>query len=296
MCLDRERNGMPVEKIELEIENGDAPVVRADLRSVSPGDEAPVIIVAHGFLAYKGWGFFPYLSEMIAQAGFHVLTISFSLCGTDEETGLITRPGEFARNTVSREIADLASTCRFASSPSFPFNAEKGCSGMLGHSRGGCDCILTAPRFSEVRSIVTWSAPSNLDRYTDRRKREWRRTGRLPFTDARSEAPLWLDYSYYEDIDRNREAFDLPARAAGMSIPHLVVHGERDAAVSIREAQRYLELPGGGRVKMTVVKGCGHTFGIGHPMRRPTPELDSAIEATTRWFRSTLAQGRKEKS
>jgi len=266
---------------------GDGLPVPADVRTAFRDTERPVIVVCPGFLAYRRWGFFPWVSERLALAGFHVVTISFSHSGTDDRTGMITRPVEFASDKVSTEISDLESVLSWTGSDTFPFPAASS-RGLFGHSRGGSVCVISAESFPEVRSIVTWSAPSRLDRYTDRRKGEWKRTGSLEFTDSRSPVPLRLDYSYYEDINENRDRYDLPAAAARLDIPHLVVHGERDAAVSVSEAKAFFELPGTSERRLETIKGCGHTFGITHPMDRPTSSLETAVSRTVEWFASTI--------
>ena len=279
-------NGSKVFTVDTLVPGKGLPVP-ADVRTAFRGTERPVIVVCPGFLAYRRWGFFPWVSEHLAAAGFHVVTISFSHSGTDDVTGMITRPAEFASNKVSTELSDLDRVLRWIDSDDFPYHAASS-RGLFGHSRGGSVCVLAAQSFLEVRSIVTWSTPSRLDRYTDRRKEEWKRTGALEFSDSRSPVPLRLDYSYYEDIDANRERFDLPRVAAGLDIPHLVVHGERDAAVSINEAKAFFELPGSNRRRLETIRGCGHTFGVIHPMAEPTPALERAVSRTVEWFASTI--------
>lgn len=266
---------------------GEGLPVLADVRTASKDSIRPVVIICPGFLGYRRWGFFPFVSERIALAGFHVVTISFSHSGTDDETGMITRPAEFASNKVSTELSDLGRVLRWTGSDTFPLPASPA-RGLLGHSRGGSVSILTARTFPEVRSIVTWATPSRLDRYTDRRKKVWKETGTLEFSDTRSPVPLHLDYSYYEDIDANRKMFDVPKAAAALKIPHLIVHGERDAAVSISEAKAFLDIPGKGERRLETIRGCGHTFGVTHPMPEPTHALDNATSLTVEWFTSTL--------
>jgi pimeloyl-ACP methyl ester carboxylesterase len=279
-------NGSKVFTMDVTVP-GDGLPVPADVRTVFRDLPRPVVAVCPGFLAYRRWGFFPWVSERLALAGFHVVTISFSHSGTDDGTGMITRPDEFAVNTVSTELSDLIRVLRWIGSDTFPLPAAPA-RGLFGHSRGGSVSILAAGSFPEVRSIVTWSTPSRLDRYTDRRKRAWKRTGALEFSDSRSPVPLRLDYSYYEDIDENRERYDPLKAGAALEIPHLVVHGERDAAVSIREAKAFSGLPGGGKRRLEVIKGCGHTFGVTHPMSTPSPALEKATGLTVEWFASTL--------
>jgi dienelactone hydrolase len=281
---------------ELEIRTPGRSPVRADLRTCAPRAEAPIVIVCHGFLGYKRWGFYPYLSGRLAEAGFHVLTMSFSLNGIDEETGRFSRPDDFARNTVSAEIADLRGVCAFARSGALAAEGAPGRPwGLFGHSRGGAAAILVAREFDEVRSIVTWSTPAKLDRYTARRKVQWKKNGALVFTDARSPVPLRLDYAYYEDIDAHRDDFDLPKAAGALAMAHLMVHGERDGAVTITEARALAAAPRCGAARLEIIRGAGHTFNVRHPMRRSTPALEHSIRLTTEWFTHTLGVTKEER-
>lgn len=277
-----------VEMMELSIDNGTGPAIVADLRSPDPSEKFPLVIASHGFLGYRRWGFFPYLSSRIASAGFHVLTFSFSHCGVDESTGRIAHPEIFASNSVSREIEDLCSVCSFARSKSFPFPVDESKWGLLGHSRGGAVSILSVSRCPEVKSIVTWSALSKLDRYTLRRKKDWKKTGRLPFNEQRADSQLWLDYSYFEDIERNLENYDLERRASEMGIPHLIVHGRHDGAVTLQEAQGLLRYDRDAEVRMEIIEGCGHSFATVHPMQKPSAALEKAVSLSVEWFLGTL--------
>jgi pimeloyl-ACP methyl ester carboxylesterase len=294
LCKGGMRMGIVLRELAIRT-RGHAPI-HADLRTCLPRGERPLIIICHGFLVYKRWGFFPYLSERLAEAGFHVLTMSFSMNGVDEGTGLFSRPHEFARNTVSTEIEDIRRVCRFVRAQRLPAEAPvNGVWGLMGHSRGGAVAMLVAHEFEEVRSIATWSALGTLDRYTARRKAAWRRDGALVFNDGRSPGPLALDYAYYEDIDAHREAFDLPAAAASLRIPHLLVHGGRDGVATLREASHLLHVRRDGAAHLEIIPGAGHTFNARHPMHRPTPALDQAVKLTTDWFTRTLVTERKER-
>ncbi len=273
---------------ELSIGSSGGRTIRADLRTVDPGLARPLVIVGHGFLGYKRWGFFPYLSERIAAAGFHALTFSFSLNGVDEETGRITRPDEFASNTVSSEIEDLEAVCRFAREGELPLPVTGGGWGLVAHSRGSAVALIVLPGVPEIESIVTWATPSRLDRYSERRKKAWKRDGELVFQDPRADGPLRLDYGYYEDIARHREEFDLVRIAASLDVPHLMIHGERDAAVTVGEMRELYPDGPPGTARVEIIPGCSHTFGVKHPMAEPTRPLERAVALTVERLRSTL--------
>lgn len=275
---------------EIQIDNCDCPPVYADIRTADPERELPVIILCHGFLGYKRWGWLPFISRRISERGFHTLTISFSMNGTDEKTGRITKPDEFARNTFTREVHDLENTLSFIRKGKLPIPANLKRWGLFGHSRGGAVCIITAGRFKEVKSLVTWSTPPSLDRYTDRRKKKWAESGRLAFQNSRADWPLYMNYSFYEDVASNREKYDLPAKASKLRIPHLIIHGEQDAAVSLKEAERFTKLNRVDRIRFYRIEGCGHTFGVKHPMIRPTKELLLSLDKTEEWLVETVPE------
>lgn len=273
---------------EILLAGEDPPGVHADLRSYDPSAALPIVIVCHGFLGYKRWGFFPYLSDRLAGAGFHVLTMSFSMNGVDEDTGRIVRTDEFASNTVGREMEDLEMVCRAVREGSVHLPVMDGRWGLFGYSRGGAMTLLAAPRFPEIRSLVTWATPSRFDRYSWKRKEIWKQDGALVFTDGRADEQLRLDYSYYEDIARNPDRYDLIASEASLSIPHLMVHGERDAAVTLTETKELLGIQGRETTRLEIIKGCGHTFGISHPMHAAPKTLEKAVGLTVDWFRNDL--------
>ncbi len=278
---------------EIVIENDGPAGIAADVRTEAPGSPLPVIILCHGFLGHRRWGWFPYLSRKLAGSGFHTITFSFSMNGYQQNEDRITEPIQFAGNTVSREVRDLKRVMKYVRE-NFPFPAAECSPGLFGHSRGGAVSIIAAAGSEEVRSLVTWSTPSQLDRYTDRRRKHWKKTGKLVFRNNGSGGPLFLDYSYYLDIDRNREEYNLPLQMSRVKAPHLIIHGERDAAVTLREARELISRTGTGRVRFEVMEGSGHTFGVNGPMDLPPPrELDTAAGKTSQWFCDTL-ECRKE--
>jgi dienelactone hydrolase len=288
---------MQVETVvrELEIPSSGGRTVRADFRPSARGPDSPLVVACHGFLAYKRWGFFPYLSDRLAGSGCHVLTMSFSMNGVDEDTGLIARPDEFARNTVSAEIDDLAAVREHVRRGALAADGVRGgVRGLFGHSRGGSVAILCARSFGGLRSIVTWSTLGTLDRYTARRKARWREDGALVFADERSPEPLRLDYGYWKDIEAHREAFDLPAAAASLAAPHLMVHGDRDGAVTLRETRALVAGTRAAEARLEVIHGAGHTFNVPHPMSAPTHALEQAVRLTTDWFTRTIGTAREE--
>ncbi len=282
-----------IELIEMVIEGEDQFPIHCDLWTAGVELRRPLIIIAHGFLGYKRWGFIPYLASNLAESGFHALTVSFSMNGVDEETGQITDPRAFARNTINRELRDLRIVNRAAVDNNLPIQGDIDGIGLMGHSRGGGEAIIISSQCDRVGSLVTWSTLSTFDRYTERRKKKWKRDGVLNFHSDRADIPLKLNYSYYLDVDHNRENYNIRKYASRLKIPHLMIHGEQDAAVPLREAREVLENSGPGIRELEIIPGCGHAFGTTHPMKKPSGALRKAVEMTGEWFGKTLLENQE---
>jgi fermentation-respiration switch protein FrsA (DUF1100 family) len=98
--------------------------------------------------------------------------------------------------------------------------------------------------------------------------------------------PLHLDA--LDELDGDTAGrLDIEAAAERLRLPWLIVHGEADETVSVREAQQ-LHRANGERAELLLVRRGSHTFGARHPWAGPTPELDQAMDATVGWFLRTL--------
>ena len=69
-----------------------------------------------------------------------------------------------------------------------------------------------------------------------------------------------------------------------------MIHGERDASVTLNEAKELLKVPRFEDTKLEVIEGCGHTFGVTHPMQEATAPLERALRLTEQWFERTLLE------
>ena len=69
--------------ITLEILGSDQRPIRADLHRAADGEAAPLVLCAHGFKGFRAWGFWPYICERLAAAGFHALRLDYSHNGVE---------------------------------------------------------------------------------------------------------------------------------------------------------------------------------------------------------------------
>ena len=158
----------------------------------------------------------------------------------------------------------------------------------MGHSRGGCTAIVKAALDSRLQCLVTWASPAALGRYSDELLRQWKEDGRYNFINARTKQDMFVNYSYLEDIQANRERYSLDLAVSHLTIPYLTVHGTQDESVPVDAAHRLHGYAKAGPAELALVDGGTHTFGTKQPFAGSTPALDQAIDRTAAWFRRWL--------
>ncbi len=162
--------------------------------------------------------------------------------------------------------------------------------GLFGHSRGGGVSLLAASQDGlngRIGALVTWAAVSTFDRLTAREKEAWRREEVVTVINSRTGQELPVGLEVLEDLEANRERYDLEAAAERRRAPWLIVHGGRDERVAAAESER-LERSARSPARRLLIADGDHTFGVKHPFVGPTPHLIKALNATQAWFRRHL--------
>jgi dienelactone hydrolase len=255
--------------------------VRTSARS---GETRPVVVICHGFKGFKDWGMFPKVAERFALAGVTAVTFNFSGSGVGRSSDVVDEPERWFRQTLSGDLADLETVISFAlrGGPTWV--------GLVGHSRGGGIAILHTARDARVKTLATWAAVAGFQRYTPEELARWRRDGRMDVVNTRTGQVLPMGLESLQDLERNASGtLDVLAAARRVSVPWLIVHGSADESVPAEEAARLARASGSVRTERLTVEGAGHTFGARHPWVGSTPELESVIATTARFFGSALS-------
>ena len=260
-----------------------------DIHLPSHPDGAPVLLICHGFKGFKGWGGFPWAAEHFALKGFAAVRFNFSLNGVEEEFGQFTALDRFARNTISRELDDLAdvvdaiSEGRLIEAP-----VDRSRIAVIGHSLGGGVAIVYASEDTRVSVAVTWAGVADFDRWGEKTKDLWRREGRMEIENARTGQMMPMDVVMLDDLEAHASRFDIPAAAARLSKPLLVLHGEQDVSVPIAEGRRNASASTHPRSSFVSIPNTDHTFGVRHPFEGPTPAFRTVVEKTSQWLWDVL--------
>ncbi len=275
---------MSIDQINISIESDSGHPINCNLRWKAGKDRSALLIISHGFKAFKDWGFFPYISTVFADLGYITLCYNFSMNGVSNDNDTYDQPEMFEKNTISTQIDDLKKILSSLSGKDFlPDNVRQKWNGdiyLLGHSLGAAISILIAAENSNINKVALWAPISKIDRYSPHQKEIWRKNGKMKFKDGRTGIDLSMGLDFLEDIENNIEKYNLPSAVNTLDIPMLIVHGKEDITVRPAESEELAEVYEGKNLFYNIIENTGHTFGISHPMEKTTPFLETAIDIT----------------
>jgi len=272
-----------------ELTAADGGPLRGDVRTAAGEAPRPAVVICHGFKGFKNWGFFPHLADRLARGGLSAVSVNFASSGVGPEGDRFSEAERFGRGTFGRDLQDLGRLVETLRAGRLPgVRAAPSAVGLFGHSRGGGLAVLHAGGDPDVGALVTWSAIGSPFRWGPETIRKWKADGRIQITNQRTGEVLPLYLDVLDELEGDRDGrFDMAAAAERVRVPWLIVHGEADETVSVREAQ-LLHKASDERAELLVVRHGSHTFGARHPWAGSTRELDQAMDATVGWFLRAL--------
>ncbi len=244
----------------------------------------PAIVMAHGFLGFKDWAFFPWLSAFFAQAGFPVLRFNFSGSGMGSaKDGPFQEMENFEKDTITRQVEDLhAVVSRLEQGGLDSRLPPQKDLFIWGHSRGGGVCLLAAGQCPAVKGVATWATISRVNRYFYEARQAWRKEGFTSTESSRTGQALRYSLDFLEDAENWGKEGDIPAYLNRLEIPVLFVHGSEDASVSPDESESLAAIHP--HSHLAILAGADHKFKASHPFTQPPPVLVEAAQTTVRFF------------
>lgn len=243
--------------------------------------DAPMIIFAHGFKGFKDWGTHDLMAEYFAQHGFRYLKFNFSHNGTTTDSPVdFTDLIAFSENTFTIELDDLNTVIDFAiNGPATPRAKHVY---LIGHSMGGGISIIKTAEDKRVKKLVTMASISGFrNLWPKKAEEQWRLQGIMYFPNARTGQQMPVRSTLLDDLDRNPTRLDIPARAAEVTQPWLIIHGDDDQTVPLSHAKElHAAQP---NAEFLVIKNGSHTLGGTHPFtgkELPATLLQFCEEAT----------------
>lgn len=244
------------------------------------------VVICHGFKGFAHWAFFPYLARAIAEHGMRAVTFDFSGSGIGEDRENFSTLEEFATNTFTQELTDLDQVIGESRRRGWIDRVF----GLFGHSRGGGVAILHASLDRDVKALVTWAAISTANRWSEDQVAEWRKRGYSDIHNARTGQNMRLGTALLDEVEAlGRTKLDISAAAQRIAVPWLIVHGDADETVPVKEGELLSDIALG-RATLWTVEDAGHTFGATHPVTDAPPMLALVTRGTVRFFAEHLAR------
>lgn len=277
---------MTVRMEVLDLRSPDDLPLRVDLRHDPDRPVRGKVVVCHGFKGFRRWGFFPWMGEQLAAAGWMSAVMDFSHNGIGADPLTFDRLDLFASNSYSCEMQDLQVVVDHLE------GLDPGPLALLGHSRAAVNVLVHAAENPQVGAVVTWNGVGRPLRCTARQLQAWEAEGSLAFTNARTGQEMRMDFGFVRDVREHALRWDLPAAAARMAAAHLIIHATGDLVVP-EEESRLLDLAPAqpARQQRVNLPASTHTLGAVHPFAGAPVALQTAADLTLDWFAAHLDQG-----
>lgn len=257
--------------------------------SDSADRKLPVIIVCHGFKAFKDWGPFPAIGRYFAESGFVSLVFNFSHNGIGKNFRKFSEREKFSVNTFSLELEDVTAILDSISMGKIDcrvINESK--IGIVGHSRGGGIAIIKAREDKRIKSVAGWSTVSYFDRYTEAQQKRWREKGFVSIPSINPESLFRLRTNLLDDLEKNGKRLNIKNAVHDLGKPLLLIHGTGDIPVPTDEVKSLYETSDKTMTDLILLDGVGHMYGARHPYVKPAPAMNRVLDLTAAWFHKHL--------
>ena len=245
---------------------GDKPIL-IDTFLSSKSIDQPIIIFCHGYKGFKDWGAWDLMAKTIAEANFCFVKFNFSYNGGTMDNPIDFPDLEaFGNNNYTKELKDLNDVIdwvqkHFSENPVINTNKIY----LIGHSRGGGIVVIKASEDSRIKKLITLASVSDFGKRTATigDLEDWKEKGVKYVLNGRTKQQMPHYYQFYEDFKANEERLNIESAEKRLNIPHLIIHGDKDRSISIKEAENlHLWNP---KSKLEIIENADHVFNTKHP-------------------------------
>lgn len=244
--------------------------ILADISYDGGENDKPLVIFCHGYKGYKDWGAWNLVAEEFVRAGFVFLKFNFSHNG-----GTIEQPIDFpdlkafGENTYTKEVEDLHTVINWAlTNNGLPISKNN--ITLIGHSRGGGIVSIVAREHRSVGKLISWAGVSDYKKRFLKKEKfdEWKNNGVFYVKNGRTKQDMPHYFSFYTDFIENEQRLTIKGAIKQLNKPHLIVHGDNDEAVPVKEAEMLKSW--NPNALLNIIEGANHTFGSKHPWEGAT--------------------------
>lgn len=253
-----------------------------DLIYKKTGNPKPLVFFCHGYKGFKDWGAWNLVANSFMEADCFFVKFNFSHNGGTMEQPIDFPDLEaFAENNYSKELQDLDDMINhILSSEVYKNEIDTSKIIIIGHSRGGGIVTIKASEDPRVTKLITWAGVCDFGKRmgTTEEQEVWQRDGVKYIMNGRTKQQMPHYYQFFEDFKSNEARLHIETATKRLLIPHLIIHGTKDPAVSFTEAEA---LHGWNpKSELHPITDSDHVFGARHPWENDFLPVD--LEAVTR--------------
>lgn len=265
-----------IQQSDFNISGADGKLIIGDITFDDKNPNTPIILFVHGFKGFKDWGAHNLVAKYFASNGYRYIKFNLSHSGVQANNPKdVTDMETFANNTFSKELFDVNAVLDYIEKA---YGKETEVN-IVGHSRGGGLAIIEAANDLRFTKLITWSAISSFDSlWKKEQETEWKKTGKIFVTNARTKEQMPLNVTLLEDFEKNAETLNIVDAAKSVNIPWLIIQGDDDVNVPFENAQKLADANSNSR--LVKIEGANHVYGASHPYENETlpPLLFKACE------------------
>ncbi|MCH3881403.1 alpha/beta hydrolase family protein [Tenacibaculum aquimarinum] len=229
----------------------------------------PIVIFCHGYKGFKDWGAWNLMAEAFANTGFFFVKFNFSHNG-----GTVEQPIDFpdleafGNNNYTKELDDLESVVDWVSNNTdFKNEVDTNNISLIGHSRAGGIVTIKAEEDARIKKVITLAGVSDFGSRSSTigDLEQWKKDGVKYVVNGRTKQQMPHFYQFYLDFKENEERLTIKRAVQNLQIPHLIIHGDNDASIFIKEAEN--QHLWNANSQFEVVKEADHVFGASHPWK-----------------------------
>jgi pimeloyl-ACP methyl ester carboxylesterase len=259
--------------------NHQKPIV-TDVFYTETNQPKKVVVFCHGYKGFKDWGAWNSMAESFAKAGFFFVKFNFSHNGGTKEQPIDFPDLEaFGNNNYTKELDDLESVLNWISlNTDFKKEADIHNISIIGHSRGGGIVVLKAHQDKRIKKVITLAGVSDYKSRFPKNEafEQWKEKGVYYVKNGRTHQEMPHFYQFYEDFTKNKNRLDIQHATENLTIPHLILHGNKDTSVLIQEAEKLKKW--NPNSKYVIIENADHVFNVYHPWEKE--EVSNELEET----------------
>ena len=242
------------------------PIV-TDLFYKKNNNKKPVVIFCHGYKGYKDWGAWNIAAEEFANSNLFFVKFNFSHNG-----GTIENPIDFpdleafGQNNFTIELDDLEDVIKWIlENTKLSNEIDKNDITLIGHSRGGGIVSIKASENKKISNVITWAGVSDYgarfpigDILTG-----WEKAGVSYIENSRTKQQMPHYFQFYTNFKENEDRLTIKKAIAKLNIPQLIIHGENDDVVPLKEAENIHQW--NPKSELVIIKDMNHPLGCSQP-------------------------------